>query len=91
LPELSEKLSTTDDFEIASDSTSSSNMIHIIDKTHGGDIYLFSNGTFACWGLDQSQLDTFLEYIHFGNKNEEHKLKFIEAKENVEYTIDEDE
>jgi uncharacterized Rmd1/YagE family protein len=72
------------DFHVASNN-SSSNMIHILDQSHGGDIYLFSNGTFACWGLNQLQQEKFLnEHIRIHNN-------VLESKENVEYIIDEDE
>ncbi|KAI8075554.1 hypothetical protein BDF21DRAFT_423148 [Thamnidium elegans] len=77
-------VSASVEFTVASNS--SSNMIHILDQLHGGDIYLFSNGTFACWGLNQLQQEKFISH-HL----EKSTIAGLEAKENVEYIIDEDE
>ena len=63
------------------------NMLHISNTLHGGDIYLFNNGTLTFWGLDQNNQDWFLNNI----RQQKNTLGFHEAKETVEYTIDEDE
>lgn len=63
------------------------NMLHISNTLHGGDIYLFNNGTLAFWGLDQNNQNWFLNNI----RQQKNTLDFHEAKETVEYTIDEDE
>lgn len=84
---ISSKLSSSSDFRVTSDH-SFSNMIHILDHAQGGDIYVFSNGTFVCWGLDQSQQEKFLnDYVRNCGGNS----PIAESTESVEYIIDEDE
>lgn len=61
-------------------------MVHIQDQLHGGDIYLFSNGTFTCWGLNQLQQEKFIT-DHLENST----TAGLESRENIEYIIDEDE
>ncbi|KAI8077958.1 uncharacterized protein B0P05DRAFT_543495 [Gilbertella persicaria] len=58
--------------------------VSVLDQEQGGDMYMFSNGTFVSWGIDsdrqQSFLDTFVQMSDFKA-----------TTETVEYTIDEDE
>lgn len=80
---LTFELSDSLDFHVTSDKNS--NMMHILDQSHGGEIYLFNNGTFVCWGLTELQQTKFLShYVAFTNNVEK-------CKESVEYIIDEDE
>ncbi|CAO3630734.1 unnamed protein product [Mucor hiemalis] len=84
LHEITSKLSSSSDFHVTN-THSFSNMIHILDQAHGGDVYLFSNGTFVCWGLDQLQQEKILNYC--GERSPMIGTTF----ESMEYIIDEDE
>lgn len=83
IPCIINKLSKSPDFHVTSGHTS--NMIHILDQTHGGEIYLFHNGTLVCWGLNELRQEIFL------NGHIRAASNVIESKENIEYIIDEDE
>lgn len=84
LQEIASKLLPSSEFHVTN-THSFSNMIHILDQAHGGDIYLFSNGTFVCWGLNQSQQMKFLNYCGEGSS------AVGTTFESMEYIIDEDE
>lgn len=84
LQEIASKLLPSSEFHVTN-THSFSNMIHILDQAHGGDVYLFSNGTFVCWGLDQSQQMKFLDYCG------ERSSAVGTTSESMEYIIDEDE
>lgn len=79
------------DFKPVSDSTTSSNMKHLIDTAHGGDIFVFANGTYACWGTNEVQESKFFTYICNPDICGVSKFKETRSRENVEFIIDEDE
>ena len=62
-------------------------LLHISNSQSGGDVYLFSNGTVVFWGCDQEKQAGFLHFI----RQQQLGLNVIESKQEVEYTIDEDE
>lgn len=61
-------------------------MLHLIDHSQGGDLYLFDNGALVSWGVNQDR-QTAIMKLALQKKD----TNYDSTKEEIEYTIDEDE
>ncbi|CEG81313.1 hypothetical protein RMATCC62417_15531 [Rhizopus microsporus] len=93
MDKLRYELTMTDqrEFRITSE-INAKDALHIVDQEQGGDIFVFSNGSFACWGMQPSQETKFSSlYVTKSEKKRESNVVIEEAKETIDYTVDEDE
>ncbi|KAG0171777.1 hypothetical protein DFQ30_000384 [Apophysomyces sp. BC1015] len=91
LPKLEELLKQSTAYQSMPSITPDALHLAVVPERGGGEVFVFSNGTFVAWGVQQSQTDEFFRDCVRGLQSGVELRPIRIETENMEYTVDEDE